>query len=105
VRGHATAVFRIFQEILTNIARHAKASLIVISLQREKDTLHLEVEDNGVGIKDGQLRNPNSLGLLGMQERALTVGGGVDISSQSGKGTTVKILIPLDKNNQDVCVS
>lgn len=92
---HATAMFRIFQEILTNIARHAKASLVVISLQREEETLLLEVEDNGVGIKDGQIASPNSLGLLGMQERAGVLGGKVIFRRNRKGGTTVTVQIPL----------
>jgi PAS domain S-box-containing protein len=89
----ATAVFRIFQEILTNIARHAGAKLVEISLE-EHDDLVLKVSDNGVGINTAELAASASLGLLGMRERALVFGGRVDIQGAQGQGTTVSVSIP-----------
>jgi PAS domain S-box-containing protein len=94
---HATAVFRIFQEILTNIARHARATRVVVCLNCGEDSLELEAEDNGIGIKESDLTDPKSLGLLGMQERAAILGGTVAFRGNSNEGTTVTVQIPLDR--------
>ena len=92
----STAVFRIFQETLTNIVRHANANEVKISLVKREDELTLEVKDNGKGITQNQITNSKSLGLLGIRERALLWGGSVQISGLPGKGTTVTVRIPLD---------
>ena len=89
-----TAVFRILQEILTNVARHAGATSIEISLEEHDDTFVLQVSDNGKGIKQSDISDTNSLGLLGMRERAIVFGGRVDITGTEGKGTTVTVSIP-----------
>jgi PAS domain S-box-containing protein len=91
----ATAVFRIFQEILTNAARHAKASRIKVHLRESASDLLMRVEDNGVGISEDALRATSKFGLLGMRERAWSLGGEVDIHGAPGKGTTVTLRIPL----------
>jgi signal transduction histidine kinase len=93
--AHATAVFRIFQEILTNIARHAQATLVVVSLIHEDANVLLEVEDNGIGISEERIANPNSLGILGMQERAEALGGRVAFRRNRRGGTSVTVQIPL----------
>ena len=93
----STAVFRIFQEILTNIARHAKASSVEARLSISDGVIHLEVADDGIGISDGQIRDHESLGLLGMQERAQLFGGQVSIRGTPGHGTTVTVSIPLSR--------
>ncbi len=90
----ATAVFRIFQETLTNVARHAEASEIEVRLAKDDRELTLEVHDNGRGIPEGKLSNGKSLGILGMRERALLLGGDLSISGTPGKGTTVRVRIP-----------
>ncbi len=90
----ATAVFRIFQETLTNVARHAHASEVKVRLAEENGDLTLEVHDNGRGIGEDELANASSLGILGMRERALLLGGTLTITGQPGKGTTVRIRIP-----------
>jgi PAS domain S-box-containing protein len=77
-REQATAVFRIFQEILTNVARHSKAGKIWVHLDAQEGMLTLEVEDDGVGISPEALRRPQALGLLGMRERAAIFGGQVN---------------------------
>jgi signal transduction histidine kinase len=92
----STAMFRIFQEILTNVARHARASTVNITLQEQAGTLVLEVRDNGRGVTDAELADPKSLGLVGMRERALLLGGETTIKGTPAKGTTVKVRIPLD---------
>lgn len=90
----ATAVFRIFQETLTNVARHADASEIEVRLAKDDRDLTLEVHDNGRGIPEDKLSNGESLGILGMRERALLLGGEIIISGTPGKGTTVRVRIP-----------
>jgi PAS domain S-box-containing protein len=93
------AFYRIFQECLTNIIRHANASAVQIEFLAA-DVFRLEVRDNGRGIGMDDLRNLNSLGLLGMRERARLLGGEVSISRQSGGGTTVTVLIPKNTGHE-----
>jgi signal transduction histidine kinase len=93
-REKATAVFRIFQEILTNVLRHAQATNLYVKLSRTKHHFELEVKDDGRGITKSQRMNSRSLGLLGMKERALLVGGEVRISGKEGQGTTVLVRVP-----------
>jgi signal transduction histidine kinase len=88
-------MFRIFQEILTNVARHSRATRVDIDLALAADHVSLEVTDNGVGIQDNELHARKSLGLLGMQERALLFGGDVKIAGSPGHGTRVSVVIPL----------
>jgi PAS domain S-box-containing protein len=90
----ATAIFRIFQETLTNVARHADASLVDVRLAKEDGDLTLEVHDNGKGISEDKLLNGKSLGILGMRERAMLLGGELTISGPPGSGTTVRVRIP-----------
>ena len=90
-----TAVFRICQETLTNVARHAGASQVTIRLQEEAGALVLTVTDNGRGITDLGLTNRTSLGLLGIRERARLLGGTFSIEGRPGGGTTVSVHIPL----------
>ncbi len=97
----STAIFRIFQETLTNIARHAGAARVHVSLKATEEKVALMVRDNGRGITQEQLAKPNSFGLLGMRERTHYWGGDVRISGRPGKGTLVKVDIPL-RNPKDV---
>jgi signal transduction histidine kinase len=89
----STTMFRIFQEILTNVARHSRATRVDIELAVGADQVSLEVTDNGVGIQDDELHAKKSLGLLGMQERALLFGGDVAITGSPGHGTRVSVTI------------
>jgi PAS domain S-box-containing protein len=91
----ATAVFRIFQETLTNVARHADASEVGIRLAKENGDLTLEVRDNGRGIGEEQLSGGRSLGILGMRERATLLGGELGIIGSPQKGTTIRVRIPV----------
>ncbi|MEX5214963.1 MAG: PAS domain S-box protein [Nitrospiraceae bacterium] len=91
----ATAVFRIFQELLTNIARHAHATSVRVILTVTMKTLVLKVSDNGRGITDDEMANRQSLGLLGMRERAAQWGGDLSIWGEPGKGTIVTVRMPL----------
>ncbi len=94
-REISTAIFRIFQETLTNIVRHAKAGRISVVLEKKPRGLVLTVRDDGRGITKKQIASPTSIGLIGMRERVNFLGGTVDISGSRNKGTTVKVFIPL----------
>ena len=94
-REKATAVFRILQEILTNVLRHAHATNLYVKVVRSKNYFEVEVKDDGQGITESQIMNSQSLGLLGMRERALLVGGEVRIAGKQGSGTTVVVRVPL----------
>jgi PAS domain S-box-containing protein len=96
----ATALFRIFQETLTNVARHASATEVNVRLAKEDGDLTLEVRDNGKGIGAEQLSFGSSLGILGMRERALLLGGEFTISGAPGNGTTVRVRIPKSPPTQ-----
>jgi PAS domain S-box-containing protein len=91
----STALFRIFQEMLTNVARHSEATAVSVHLHHDTENLMLCVSDNGRGITERERRN--ALGLLGMQERAGIFGGKVDIRSAAGKGTVANMRIPMPK--------
>jgi signal transduction histidine kinase len=90
-----TAIFRILQEALTNIVRHAGATEVEISLQAGPNQLTLKVHDNGRGIAVEELNSRKAIGLLGMRERAQVVDGQVTITGRIGVGTTVCVTIPL----------
>ncbi len=95
-KDKSTAIFRIFQEALTNIARHSQASKVQISLLNYQSNIFLEIQDNGKGITQDQIKDFKSLGIHGMEERALVFGGQVYIEGIAGKGTKVKVEIPID---------
>jgi signal transduction histidine kinase len=90
-----TTAFRIFQESLTNVARHAKATRVEAQCGVTGGMLTLRIRDNGVGIDPAVVGKPVSLGLIGMLERASDVGGSLEFRSSSGKGTEVELRIPL----------
>lgn len=92
----ATALFRIFQEALTNVARHAQATEVEVRLEITDSVIMLTVKDNGRGLDGHKILTPDSLGLLGMKERALSVNGEVTLEGRAGLGTTVTIEIPRD---------
>ena len=95
-----TTIFRIFQETLTNVQRHAKATKVTVRLKATDDHLEFIVKDNGKGIADEQLRKPDSFGLLGIKERVYHWGGKEAIVGKIGKGTTITISIPLPKTGE-----
>lgn len=97
----ATAVFRIFQEALTNVYHHAYATRVEVSLQRLRDVIYFSLIDNGGGIAETKLDDPHSLGLIGMRERAVIVGGELKIRSSRGKGTEVLLTFPLRRGADD----
>ncbi len=92
----ATAVFRIFQETLANIIRHAQATLVTISLRKARGRLVLSIVDNGRGIRESEIQNPRSLGLLGMKERVMLFKGELNIVGRDGGGTEVNVRIPWE---------
>jgi signal transduction histidine kinase len=93
--GRSTAVFRIFQELLTNVARHARATRIDVEMRVDPGVLTLTVEDNGKGIAASAIGTPKSLGILGMRERVLPFGGSIEITGIPDQGTKVVVSIPL----------
>jgi len=96
----ATAVFRILQETLTNVARHAGATEVHVKLAKEGGSLILDIQDNGKGITEEQVSAGGSLGILGMRERASLLGGELTIQGAPRKGTTVKVRLPLAHSKQ-----
>ena len=90
----ATAIYRILQELLTNVARHAAATEVEVQLAKEETAVVLIVHDNGKGMNTEKLSTEKSLGILGMQERALAFGGEITIRSSPGAGTSAKVRIP-----------
>jgi signal transduction histidine kinase len=92
----ATAVFRIFQETLTNVARHAQATVVSVDLGEQEGRIILQVADNGRGIDLAEITQSKSIGLLGMRERAAILGGELAISGAPGQGTTVVLSLPMN---------
>ncbi|HEY7317146.1 MAG TPA: sensor histidine kinase [Candidatus Binatia bacterium] len=90
----STAVFRIFQEALTNVARHAGATKLVIDLRREAESVILTVRDDGKGVDEKAIFAHTSMGLLGMRERALSFAGTAEVSRLAQGGTLVRVTIP-----------
>jgi signal transduction histidine kinase len=91
----STAVFRIFQETLRNILRHAQATRVDVTMVDEAGAFVLTIRDNGRGIKDDKRSGPLSIGILGMRERALLIGGEIDITGVEGEGTAVTVRLPM----------
>ena len=88
-------VFRIFQEALTNVARHAHAKNVLVTLVREEADTVLTISDDGIGFSTDLLEHAGSLGVLGMQERALLLGADLRVESAQGSGTTVTLRMPF----------
>jgi PAS domain S-box-containing protein len=93
----STAMFRIFQETISNVARHAQASRVQISLTEAEGYLILKVQDNGRGITQAEMEHPQSFGLIGMQERIHLLAGEIKLEGSPGKGTTVTVTVPLNQ--------
>ena len=92
----STAIYRIIQESLTNVARHAKASHVDIQFERTSDALAFTIKDDGRGIEEGAMNKTRSFGLVGMRERIMGMLGDFKVDSEVGKGTEISIRIPLD---------
>jgi signal transduction histidine kinase len=89
-----TTLYRIVQEAMANIARHAQATHVDVYLEKRKDQVIVVIEDNGKGFDTSQLSNNGHLGLMGMQERAEMLGGRLEIESEPGMGTTIFVGVP-----------
>lgn len=100
-REHSTNLFRICQELLTNVAQHASATEVKVILRNHESSLCLEVNDNGKGITDEQAFSSKSVGILGVRERARILGGDLSISGLPGKGTTATVRIPFEEGQEE----
>ncbi len=96
--AYSTALFRICQETLTNVARHANATRVKIDFERDAGNVVMRVTDNGSGISKSKIFDSTSLGLLGIRERVQLLGGEVNINGIKGKGTTVTVRVPIPKS-------
>jgi signal transduction histidine kinase len=94
----ALALFRIVQEALTNVVRHARASRVGVRLESVGGGLELEIQDNGLGFATDSTTGPRALGLLGMRERAIAFGGTVEFLNSPGMGGSVRVRMPCDQN-------
>jgi signal transduction histidine kinase len=94
-RDQSTAFFRIFQEALTNILRHAQGTTVDVTMVEEAGAFVLTIRDNGRGIKEDEKSGPLAIGLLGMRERARMIGSEIDITGVEGQGTTVTVRLPM----------
>lgn len=97
-----TGLFRIFQESLTNVARHSEAKEVVVNLKQDRDAIMLSVSDNGKGFDKFATTGTKKLGILGMNERALMMGGVFETISEPGKGTTIRVKIPFNTKKQSL---
>ena len=98
----SASVFRVFQEAMVNVLRHAGATKITINMDASNDRLVMIIKDNGKGITEEQVYAPNAFGLMGMRERIHALGGSVEISGAQGKGVTVSVDIPLDSSGESI---
>ncbi|HEY1151906.1 MAG TPA: PAS domain S-box protein [Pseudoduganella sp.] len=96
----STMLFRVAQEALTNVVRHADASEVRLSATRDKDAVLLTIADNGKGIDKGHLLTKESFGIMGMHERTRGFGGVLTISGTPGKGTVLQLRLPLEDSHE-----
>ncbi len=99
-QDRSTAIFRILQEALTNVARHARATQVRIRVKKKENHLMLHVKDNGKGILEEQLLNPKSYGLIGIKERVHSLGGLISIKGALDKGTKISVSIPFSREGE-----
>ncbi len=93
--GISTAIFRIFQEIMNNVAKHSKASNVIIFLRKQQHQFMMRVRDNGIGISEDETGNRRSFGIIGIQERVKLLKGKIKINGIKNNGTIIEIEIPL----------
>jgi PAS domain S-box-containing protein len=96
---HKISLFRIFQEAMTNIVRHSKATEAEVTIKKEDNIINFLISDNGIGITDDQINYTKSCGIIGIRERVNYCGGTLDISGAKNRGTTIRISIPVEKSN------
>jgi signal transduction histidine kinase len=101
-KDQATALFRIFQELLTNIIRHAEASDVIVRLEERNGELRLQVSDNGRGITENEINAPKAFGLLGIRERLYPLGGKITFEGRPQQGTRVIIHLPLNQKGDTI---
>lgn len=101
----ATAVFRILQESLNNIGRHARASFVRIELRISENQLAMEIQDNGVGMHPSDQRKAHRFGLIGMSERVSMIGGSLRIDSTPGSGTVLRVSVPLTSGDMEAAAA
>jgi len=94
------SLYRIIQESLTNVIRHAQASQVRLTIKEKNNTLEIEIKDNGKGIEESQIRASDNLGLIGIKERVLRWNGELDITGLDGKGTLMRINLPKIEKNE-----
>lgn len=102
-REMATAFFRILQEALTNVVRHAEASQVSLHLYCDGKHGTLRIADDGKGVSEAQLRSAKSFGLMGIRERVAALGGTVSIIGEAGKGTTIEVMVPCIRGENCRC--
>jgi signal transduction histidine kinase len=96
----AIAAYRIIQEALTNIMRYAGVDRVMVQITADDNFLYIRIEDKGKGFKPTEVSISNSVGLQGMRERAMLLGGGLTIDSRPGEGTTITAELPLSENSE-----
>jgi signal transduction histidine kinase len=92
------ALYRIFQESLTNIIKHANASLITVRLLKKNEKIILEITDNGIGFDTTLIKPKQGYGLIGMKERAMMLGGKLDLTTMPDRGTQLSVILPAAQN-------
>jgi signal transduction histidine kinase len=97
--GRAAVVFRVVQEALTNVMRHAGATRVKLSMNLEKSRLHVSISDNGKGMSADGIAGTHSMGIVGMKERIASTGGEFTIQSQTGKGTGIDMYVPIEADD------
>jgi len=98
-KNRSIAVYRVVQEAITNVIRHAKATKVSVKIRKRKKELLIEIMDNGVGITEKKLNSMNSYGIRGMKERAIFLNGSFQINTKKGAGTTINFSLPLEEEN------
>ena len=101
-REITTALFRVLQESLTNVARHAEAQSVSVKLFQQDQQIILQVRDDGRGITEAELSKAGAFGLMGMRERILPLRGRCEINGIPGRGTTVSLTVPLELPQEEV---
>lgn len=100
-KSESIGIFRVYQEALTNITRHASATAVTTTLEQEGNDLVLTIEDNGIGYDIQEKQKGHTLGLVGMNERAIMLGGGIYMESEAGKGTKVILRVPIHPSTSE----
>ncbi|MEO8795830.1 MAG: ATP-binding protein, partial [Daejeonella sp.] len=97
-----TTLFRIFQESLTNITRHANATNVWAQLKKENNSIKFSIADDGKGMDLSEIKTKHTLGLIGMEERINSVNGGFSIDSSIGKGTVITVSVPIKADSLNI---